>query len=143
MAQLGGNIFISVDGSTTPIAGTKSNEIQSSAKTIEVSSPNTADWEEYRKGRKNWSFSVSWILAANTDITGTKLKSLLIVGNTYVIQVCERNGNNVEVILTGSAICTEAKVTSSILNLANGSFSFQGTGPLVDPSEVTEANEEE
>lgn len=35
-----------------------------------------------------------------------------------------------EVGLTGIAICKTAKIVGSVSNLANGSFAFQGSGPL-------------
>ena len=130
MAQLGRNIFISADGTTSPIAGTRSDEIRTSAETIEISSPTSGQWKERIAGRKDWSFTVNWIVAASTEETGTKLTNLLNVGTTYNIKVCERSGSSVVVILTGRAICKTATVTGTIGNLAHGTFQFEGNGEL-------------
>ena len=56
MAILGNNILIYRNG--TAIAGTVSNEIQSGAELIEISSPTSGQWKEYIAGRKNWSINV-------------------------------------------------------------------------------------
>lgn len=133
MAQLGRNIFISADGTTSPIAGTRSDEIRTSVETIEISSPTSGQWKERVAGRKDWSFTVNWIVAASTEATGTKLVNLLNVGTTYNIKVCERSGSSVVVILTGTAICKTATVTGTIGNLAHGTFQFEGNGPLAEP----------
>lgn len=133
MAQLGNNIFIVIGSATTPIAGTKSNEIQTGVEVIPVSSPNSNQWRENKAGWKEWSFTVGWLVAASTDASGTKLQNLLDIGTTYTINVCERNEGNTSVILTGTAICKQAKITSTWGNLAQGSFQFVGSGPLAPP----------
>lgn len=130
MAQLGRNIFISADGTTSPIAGTRSDEIRTSAETIEISSPTSGQWKERIAGRKDWAFTVNWIVAASSEATGTKLINLLNVGTTYNIKICERSGSSVAVILTGRAICKTATVTGTISNIAHGIFQFEGNGEL-------------
>lgn len=135
MAQLGNNIFISIGSATTPIAGTKANEIQTDVEAIPVSSPNSGQWRENKAGWKEWSFTVGWLVATASAATGTKLANLLDIGTTYTIKVCERNGSTTSVILTGTALCKQAKVTSTWGNLAQGSFQFLGSGPLAPPAE--------
>lgn len=133
MAQLGNNIFISIGSATTPIACTRSNEIQTDVEIIEISSPNSNQWREKIAGWKEWSFTVGWFVAASTDASGTKLLNLLDIGTTYTINVCERIEGTTAVILTGTAICKQAKITSTLGNLAQGSFQFVGSGPLAPP----------
>ena len=121
----GNDIFISLDGTSTPFAATKSNEIQVDVESKPVSSPNNGDWEEHIAVRKKWGFSVNWLVG---DIT--KIENLLMVGNTYNIRVYSRSGNTKTLQLQGRASCLSAKVTSTKGSLANGSFSFDGNGPL-------------
>lgn len=59
----------------------------------------------------------------------TPIKNFLNrVGQVYTIQVLlEGYGND---YLTGQAICKNAKIAGTINTILNGSFSFEGTGPL-------------
>ena len=127
----GNKIFISLDGTSTPLAGTKSNEIQTECEAIEVTSPLTGAWKQHIAGRKGWSFSTSWLVMPNS-MSGTKLRDLLRIGQTYTVRIYERGSSNT-LLLTGSALCTQAKVTATRGNLATGAFSFVGNGELAIP----------
>lgn len=129
MATNGNNILIYVGGSL--VAGTRSDEIQTDAGLIEISSPDTGDWAAFIAGRKTWAFSQSWLLPAAAD-----LSRLLQVGTTVTIRIV---GRGESLGLTGSAIVRTCKITNTRGNLANGSFAFQGTGPLTQetPPETT------
>lgn len=124
----GNNIFISLDGQTAPFAATKANEIQVDAEKIPISSPLTGEWEQHIVGRKKWSFSINSLVTALADI-----KQLLMVGSKYTITVLGRSGNDTAVILQGRATCMSARAGLTRGNLANGSFSFDGDGPLIVP----------
>lgn len=126
----GNNIFISLGTDTAPIAGTRSDSIKTKNKLIEVSSPATGQWEAYIAGRSGWSFTVGWLLSAGGDLT-----KLLTVGTTYTVNIYSRaeDGNTTN-RLTGSAICEECDIQSNRGNLAQGSFTFRGTGALEEPS---------
>ena len=123
----GNNIFISLDSSatTTPFAATRTNEIQSECKTIEISSPTIGDWRHFITGRKEWSFTVGWLIGAASNVT-----QLLNVGTSYTITICGRSGSTSTALLQGSAILKTCKVTATRGNLAQGSFSFVGNGAL-------------
>lgn len=121
----GNDIFISLDSTSTPFAATRSNEIQVNGEKRTVSSPNTGDWEEHVAGRKKWSFSVNW-LVGDTE----KIRNLLMAGQSYNIRVYSRTGSTKTLQLQGRASCLSAKVTLTKGNIANGSFSFEGNGPL-------------
>lgn len=123
----GNDIFISIDGSTTAYALTRSNEIQSEADKTEVSSPATEDWKEYLPGRKGWSFTVAWLLASGQDVL-----NLLKVGTTVTVKIMSR-WDSTTVLLEGQAICTMCKGTFTRGNLAQGSFQFVGNGELAPP----------
>ena len=120
MATNGNNILIYVGGQL--VAGTRSDEIQTDAGLIEISSPSNGEWAAFISGRKTWSFSQSWLLPAASD-----LSRLLQVGTTVTIRILGRGASTG---LTGSAIVRTCKITNTRLNLANGSFAFQGTDPL-------------
>ena len=125
MALNGNNIFISLDGTNTPFAGTKSNEIQTESGIIEVSSPDTGEWEDCLAGRKKWSFTVNFLVGNPDDIA-----NLLMAGNTYNIGLYSRSENSPILRLSGKAICQSSKITATKGNLTQGSFSFRGKGPL-------------
>jgi len=132
----GNNIFISLDSNaaTIPFAATKSNEIQTECDTIEISSPTVGDWRQYIAGRKEWSFTVGWLVVACGTNVKNSLEALLEVGKSYTITICDRTGSTATARLTGSAICTSAKITATRGNIAVGSFSFKGNGALSAPS---------
>ena len=123
--EIGNNIFISLDGNSAPFAGTKSNEIQTECETIEISSPNTGEWKQYITSRKEWNFTISWLVGNVGSI-----QNLLDSGQTYVITIYGRDDGVLIPLLQGSAICKSAKVTASLGDLVKGSFSFLGNGPL-------------
>ena len=123
------NIFISLDSQQAPFAGTKSNEIQTECETIEISSPVIGDWRQYIAGRKEWSFTVGWLVGATSSIS-----QLLNAGQTYSIIIYGRNGSSVTALLEGSAILKTCKITAAKGTLCQGSFTFIGTSELAAPS---------
>lgn len=128
----GNNIFISLDStaSTTPFAATRGNKIQTECETIEISSPIIGDWKQFIAGRKEWSFSVDWLVVASGTGVKNSLEALLEVGKSYTITICDRLGTTATARLTGSAICTDATINAVRMNVATGSFSFKGNGAL-------------
>ena len=124
MALNGNNIFISLDENAAPFAMTRSNEIQTECGIIEVSGPDTGDWDDCLSGRKKWSFTVNYLYGDADSIA-----NLLMSGNTYNISIYSRLPN-VQLRLSGTAICQAVKVSATIGNLVQGSFSFKGKGPL-------------
>lgn len=130
MAVLGNNIYISVGVGTSSsiIAGTKTNSIKVGAEMIEVSSPLSDKWKEFIAGRNEWSFTVGYLVLQDSQV-----QDLLNVGTKVNIQVVGRNGTSAVVLLQGEAFIKEFDMNLTRGNLAQGSCSFQGTGPLVAP----------
>lgn len=122
MAILGNNILIYRNG--TAIAGTVSNEIQSGAELIEISSPTSGQWKEYIAGRKNWSINVSYLVLAYNGV-----RDLLNVGTTYTLKFRGRNSSDATGV-QGTAILKSCKITATKGNIVQGSFQFTGTGTL-------------
>lgn len=130
MAINGNNIYIcTVSGnSTTIIAGTKTNEIQTEAETIEISTPTSGQWRKYITKRKEWSFTVGFLLLQSSDVI-----NLLQVGNEFNIAVVTREGNSPTTQLVGTAILKKAKHSYTRGKLAQGSWEFVGNSELAVP----------
>ena len=130
MAVLGNNIYISVGAGTSSsiIAGTKTNSIKIGAEMIEVSSPLSDKWKEFIAGRNEWSFTVGYLVLQDSQVL-----DLLNVGTKVNIQVVGRNGTSSVVLLQGEAWIKTFDMNLTCGNLAQGSCSFQGTGPLAAP----------
>ena len=117
----GKEIIILVDGDA--IFGTKSDEIQVGCETIPISSPSNGKWTAAIAGRKSWAITVGFLVSAPTKI----YSAVDMVGTRVIMRIKYRTGT---VWLEGMAICTTFKVTATKGNLVQGSFAFQGTGPL-------------
>lgn len=127
MALLGLNIYVCVQEGTasTIIAGTRSNEIQTSVETIEISSPTSGQWREHITGRKEWSITTGFLCLVSSDMA-----KLLQVGQSFTIQLVNRDGNTTSILLSGEATLKTCKITATIGNLVQGSFQFEGNGAL-------------
>ena len=130
MAINGNNIYITiVEGTTvTIIAGTKTNEIQTEAETIERSSPTSGQWRKYVTKRKEWSFTAGFLLLQSSDVL-----KLLQVGNEFNIAVVTREGTSVTTRLVGTAILKQTKHSYTRGKLAQGSWKFVGNSELSEP----------
>lgn len=69
------------------------------------------------------------LLANGAPLTTTPLRDAVAkIGQTYTLQM--RVDGLADDVLTGTAICKQFKVTGSLGNLAQGSFSWKGSGAL-------------
>lgn len=105
------------------IAATKSDEINVGCETIPISSPSSGDWVAIIAGRKSWSINVGFLIAGMTKV----FDGIDMVGTNVILRIKYRSAT---VWVEGAAICTTFKVTATKGNLAQGSFAFQGNGPL-------------
>ena len=105
------------------IAATKSDEIQVGCETIPISSPSDGAWTAAIAGRKSWAITVGFLVANISNV----FDSIEMVGNRFELIIQNSSGSN---YMWGYAICTTFKVTATKGNLVQGSFAFQGTGPL-------------
>ena len=120
MAINGNNILIYVDGAV--VAGTRSNEVQTNRELIEIASPSSGEWREFIAGRKDWGFTVSWLVSSHADI-----EQLLLNAGTVTVRIV---GRGQETGLTGQAIVTACRMTFTRGNLAQGSLQLKGNGQL-------------
>lgn len=118
----GRNLIIKVNG--TAIAGARSCDINISGEEIEVANTTKDKWRVFITGREEWSVTCNHLLPAS----GTPLRSSKNMVNTTVTIRMEsgRYGD----VLTGQAIVKSWRSTGTLGNLAQGTFSFRGSGPL-------------
>lgn len=128
MAELGNNIIVyasSDNGTTwTAVAATKSDELQTECELIEKASASQQAWREYIPGRKSWGLNVAQLVTAVADI-----RNVLQIGTRVKIRVGGRSYSG-SAGVEGFAIVKQCKVSMARGALANGSFIFQGDGPL-------------
>ena len=127
MAINGNNILIYIDGAA--VAGTKSNEVQSNRELIEIASPTSGEWREFITGRKDWGFTVSWLVSSHSDI-----QQLLLSAGVVTVRIV---GRGQSLGLTGRAIVQSCKMTFTRGNLAQGSLQLTGSGPLTAEQATT------
>ena len=125
MAINGNNILIYVNGAA--VAGTKSNEVQTNRELIEIASPTSGEWREFITGRKDWGFTVSWLVSSHADI-----EQLLLSAGVVTVRIV---GRGETLGLTGSAIVQTCRMTFTRGNLAQGSLQLKGSGPLTQETE--------
>ena len=124
MATIKGNDLLIYDG-TYIIATSKSCEVDIQGEVKEVSSPSSGEYREFIPGRKTWNVLVNYLIDTTSTVKGRMLK----VGQTITLSMKVRNNGTIDT-LTGQAICTECKITATRGALLQGSFTFQGSGPL-------------
>lgn len=130
MATKGNNIIVywKIGNNWTAIAATRSNEISVSSEKIEISDPSQGSWRKFISGRKEWSLTVNF-LVMNIGSGDASVQDLIKVGNTYDVQFSTNDANRTGGV-AGSAILTQAKITATRGNLAQGSFTFEGISAL-------------
>lgn len=114
------------------IAGVKSDDIQTSAETIERSSPFTGAWRTHVTKRKGWSFSTNYLVMSTSALgisSVTGLQDILQVGNEYKLYIKDRRYGEDDGV-NGTAILTKCKISAKIGNLVQGNFEFLGNSEL-------------
>lgn len=119
MAIIQGNDILVYMGGIA-VAAARSCEITMDCELKETSSPHNSLNRTYITGKRGWQVTCGYFVGNVRDV--------LKVGQTYTIKTSLRNSSTNKV--QGSAICTQCKITATRGNIAQGSFSFKGTGPL-------------
>ena len=132
MILQGKNLIVRANGEV--IAAAKSCTLNIDCEIIKVSSPTDGQWEHIIAGMKSWSVSTTHLLKMERMIDRPLHGYLDSIGQSFTIQL-ELNDITIEGFpvtetLTGSAICKSSQITATKGNLAQGSFKFQGNGPL-------------
>ena len=116
---LGRNVKIYNSSGTALIAAAKSCTVNMDADTFEVASETSSTDKEFIPGRSSWTVELNHLLTTNQGgipLVRTKYTIRYMVGASQVY--------------TGSVICRSANITANVGNLAQGSISMLGTGPL-------------
>lgn len=118
-------VIIAQDGTALASTRIKSNDIKTKCDTIEKASATQQTWKEFVAGRSEWSINVGYLVLAAPQVS-----NMLLVSQTFDLTLTANDGTST-VTLTGKAILTAADIKANTGSLAQGTFAFQGTGPLV------------
>ena len=102
-----------------PIGQSKSCTIQCNGAAQECASKTSARSRDFLAGRTDWQVQVNKFV---DNMTNTLIKA----GNEYVVSFIVDDND----MLTGQAICVEARLVCSNGKLAEASFTFLGNGEL-------------
>ena len=107
------------------IAGSTECSIEIGADIVEIASPSSGAWKEYKAKRKSWSVATSHLLSTANEST-----LLGLIGTTVTLALKEYDGSSWSATETGSAICTKLQITAKNRDFITANASFQGTGAL-------------
>ena len=117
----GNDIIVILNGEA--IAATKSDELQVGCESIPISSRTNGDWTDVIAGRKSWTLTTGFLIANQVKF----FDGIDMVGMYVILRIKHRTGTS---WYEGTALCTQFRVTATRGNLVQGSFAFQGKGPL-------------
>ncbi len=125
MLYSGLDLMLYNSSGTAILGACKGVEINVGQDVDEVPSTTDPGWKNYVKKRKGWSFTISNLVTATT-LSNTPS----MVGTTYQCRFYDGTDTTKSALLSGTAICRQAKITEQKGSIAKGSFVFQGTGAL-------------
>ena len=122
----GRNLIIKVNG--VAVAASKSCTVTVSSETLKVSSPQDGKWEHSIPARESWKVQAnSLFIAASPSDTVIK-SNISHVGS--VIELSVTVNDYAADTVSGTAICKQFSATGTVGSLLQGSFQWEGTGPL-------------
>ena len=101
----------------------KSQSIKAQCGAIEKASSTQQDWVEVVAGRKSWSLTVHYLVLA-----GSQVRDVLKMGQMFDITMNESGSTTNKV--TGTALLSAVEAEYPTGNLAQGTFTFTGSGAL-------------
>ena len=121
----GKDVILTLSQGGVALANTriKSQSIKSQCGVIEKASSTQQDWVEVVAGRKSWSLTVRYLV-----LSGSQVKDVLKVGQTFSITMQEYGSSTNKV--TGTALLSGVDAEYPTGNLAQGTFTFTGSGAL-------------
>ena len=125
MLYSGLDLMLYNSSGTAILGACKGVEINVEQEVDEVPSATYPGWKNYVKKRKGWSFTIS-NLVTPTTLSNTPS----MVGTTYQCRFYNGTDTTKPVLLSGTAICRQAKITEQKGSVAKGSFVFSGVGAL-------------
>lgn len=128
MSQIihGKNLIVKLNDET--IAACKSCSIKMDGELIEVASPTSSVFKEFIPGRVTWSVSSSHLVTHGIMLSAASLINKVV---QLKFMFSENELHTADgVVMYGSAIINQCRIEATKGNLAQGSFTFQGTGEL-------------
>ena len=121
----GKDVIMTLSQGGTALANTKikSQSIKAQCATIEKASSTQQDWVEVIAGRKSWSITVRYL-----GVAGSQVKDVLKVGQMFDVTMNEYGSATNKV--TGKALLSAVDAEYPTGNLAQGTFTFTGSGAL-------------
>ena len=121
----GKDVILTLSQGETALANTKikSQSIKTQCGSIEKASETQQDWVEVVAGRKSWSITVRYLV-----LSGSQVKDVLKVGQMFDITMNESGSTTNKV--SGKALLSAVDAEYPTGNLAQGTFTFTGSGAL-------------
>ena len=122
----GKDVILVLSQGGTALASTKikSQSIKAQCAVLEKASSSQQDWVEVIAGRKSWTLTVRYLVLA-----GSQVKDVLKVGQTFSVTMNESGSTTNKV--SGTAILSAVDAEYPTGNLAQGTFTFTGSGALI------------
>ena len=122
----GKDVILTLSQGGTALANTKikSQSIKAQCAVLEKASSSQQDWVEVIAGRKSWTLTVRYLV-----LSGSQVKDVLKVGQTFSVTMNESGSTTNKV--SGTAILSAVDAEYPTGNLAQGTFTFTGSGALI------------
>ena len=122
----GKDVIMTLSQGGTALANTKikSQSIKAQCAVLEKASSSQQDWVEVIAGRKSWTLTVRYLV-----LSGSQVKDVLKVGQTFSVTMNESGSTTNKV--SGTAILSAVDAEYPTGNLAQGTFTFTGSGALI------------
>ena len=122
----GKDVILVLSQGGTALASTKikSQSIKAQCAVLEKASSSQQDWVEVIAGRKSWTLTVRYLV-----LSGSQVKDVLKVGQTFSVTMNESGSTTNKV--SGTAILSAVDAEYPTGNLAQGTFTFTGSGALI------------
>ena len=121
----GKDVILTLSQGGVALANTriKSQSIKSQCGVIEKASSTQQNWVEVVAGRNSWSLTVRYLV-----LSGSQVKDVLKVGQMFDVTMNEYGSATNKV--TGTALLSAVDAEYPTGNLAQGTFTFTGSGAL-------------
>ena len=113
-------IYAGTTGTSPLIAMAKNCTVSEKCGVIEKASATNQSSKEFEPDRSEWEITLGHLVSS-----GAPFEGLLKVRGKYTLSVVIGTTRK-----TGTAICTQAKLSGAVGSLATGSVKFKGSGPL-------------
>lgn len=136
MAETAGPIdgtLVKLYNGTVPVANLIATNIKVGKKMIDVSSKDSAGWDEFIGGRANWTMDCESVLEYDTSVgtAGESIKEILddlIAGTSWTAVI--GSGTSGDMKLSGAAFIMDVSISHPDNDKSTFSVSLQGTGAL-------------